>query len=113
MKDPKIVEMQLKELEQLRKQLEKSAAPPRWNADPADVQKSVARLVLALIEFLRKLLEKQAIRRMENGTLTPEETEQMGLALMRLEETIHDIAKRFGLKPEDLNLDLGPLGRLI
>jgi hypothetical protein len=108
-----VVEMQVAEIEALRKELERRAAPPRWNADPKDVQKSVARLVLALIEFLRKLLEKQAIRRMENGSLTPEETEQMGLALMRLEETVHDIAKRFGLTPDDLNLDLGPLGRLI
>ena len=112
-KKPDIVAMQVRELDSLRKELARRTAPPRWNADPKDVQKSVARLVLALIEFLRKLLEKQAIRRMEHGTLTPEETEQMGLALMRLEETVHDIARRFGLKPEDLNLDLGPLGRLI
>ena len=109
-----MVEMQVRELESLRKELERRVeAAPRWNADPKDVQKSVARLVLALIEFLRKLLEKQAIRRMEGGTLTAEETEAIGLALMRLEETVHDLALRFGLKPEDLNLDLGPLGRLI
>ena len=86
---------------------------PRWNADPEEVQRSVARLVLALVEFLRKLMEKQAIRRMEAGTLTEEETENVGLALMKLEETLHDIAARFGLKPDELNLDLGPLGRLI
>ena len=86
---------------------------PRWNADPEEVQKSVARLVLALVEFLRKLMERQAIRRMEAGTLTEEETENVGLALMKLEETLHDIAARFGLKPDELNLDLGPLGRLI
>ena len=108
----RVAEMQVKELEALRKQIARTA-PPRWNADPKDVQKSVARLVLALIEFLRKLLEKQAIRRMEAGTLTSEETEAIGLALMRLEETVHDLARRFGLRPEDLNLDLGPLGRLI
>ncbi len=106
--------MQVMELDSLRKEIEKRVEQaPRWNADPKDVQKSVARLVLALIEFLRKLLEKQAIRRMESGTLTAEETEAIGLALMRLEETVHDLARRFGLKPEDLNLDLGPLGRLI
>ena len=86
---------------------------PRWNADPEEVQRSVARLVLALVEFLRKLMEKQAIRRMEAGTLTEEETENVGLALMKLEETLHEIAGRFGLTPEELNLDLGPLGRLI
>jgi hypothetical protein len=114
MKKKDVVAMQVRELESLRKELERRAdQAPRWNADPKDVQKSVARLVLALIEFLRKLLEKQAIRRMESGTLTTEETEAIGLALMRLEETVHDLARRFGLRPEDLNLDLGPLGRLI
>jgi hypothetical protein len=76
------------------------------------VQRSVAKLVLTLMEFLRKLFEKQAIRRMEAGSLTPEETEALGLALMRLEETITGLATQFELSPEDLNLDLGPLGRL-
>lgn len=114
MKKKDVVAMQVRELDSLRKEIEKRVEQaPRWNADPKDVQKSVARLVLALIEFLRKLLEKQAIRRMEAGTLTTEETEAIGIALMRLEETVHDLARRFGLKPEDLNLDLGPLGRLI
>jgi hypothetical protein len=114
MKKDDVVALQVRDLERLRKEIERRAASaPRWNADPKDVQKSVARLVLALIEFLRKLLEKQAIRRMEGGTLTSEETEAIGLALMRLEETVRDLALRFGLKPEDLNLDLGPLGRLI
>jgi hypothetical protein len=108
-----VVALQIKELESLRKELEKRAQPPRWNADPEDVQRSVVRLVLALVEFLRKLLEKQAIRRMENDTLTPEETERVGQALMKLEETVRDLARQFGLQPEDLNLDLGPLGRLI
>ena len=64
------------------------------------------------MEFLRKLMERQAIRRMERRTLKPAEVEAIGLALMRLEETIHQIGSRFGLAPEDLNLDLGPLGRL-
>ena len=114
MKKKDVVAMQVRELESLRKEIERRVdQAPRWNADPKDVQKSVARLVLALIEFLRKLLEKQAIRRMESGSLSAEETEAIGLALMRLEETVHDLARRFGLKPEDLNLDLGPLGRLI
>ena len=63
-------------------------------------------------EFLRQLFEKQTIRRMEQGTLTAEETEKLGVALMRLEETVRDLAGRFGLSPEELNLDLGPLGRL-
>lgn len=88
------------------------AAAPRWNASPEDVERSVARLVLALVDFLRQLMERQAIRRMEQGTLTEEEVERLGQALMRLEETVHEMARRFGLDPEDLNLDLGPLGSL-
>jgi len=81
----------------------------RWNPDPEDVQKSVAQLVLTIVEFLRKLMERQAVRRMESNTLTPEEVEAVGTALMRLEETVHELGSRFGLTPEDLNLDLGPI----
>ena len=104
-----------REVEALRQELEHRVgelAPARWNADPEDVQRSVAKLVLTLMEFLRKLFEKQAIRRMEAGSLSPEETEALGLALMRLEETITSLAAQFELSPDDLNLDLGPLGRL-
>ncbi|MET0213408.1 MAG: gas vesicle protein GvpK [Vicinamibacterales bacterium] len=104
------------ELKELRKQLERSAAdqsPLRWNANPEDVQRSVAQLVLTLVDFIRKLLERQAIRRMEGGTLTEQQIEDVGRALMRLEETINDIAAKFGIKPEDLNLDLGPVGKLV
>jgi hypothetical protein len=107
---------EVQELESLRAELERQAAragTPRWNADPEDVQRSVARLVLTLVEFVRQLLERQAIRRLEGGTLTDEQTEAVGVALMRLEETVRDIAARFELAPEDLNLDLGPLGRLL
>ena len=109
------IRLEIEEIDALRAEIERQAAAvaPRWNADPEEVQKSVARLVLALVEFLRKLMEKQAIRRMEAGTLTDDEVENVGLALMKLEETLHDIAGRFGLAPDDLNLDLGPLGRLI
>jgi hypothetical protein len=88
------------------------AAPVRWNPEPEDVQRSVVRLVLSLIEFIRKLMERQAIRRLEAETLTPEEIENVGLALMRLEKTVRQIAKRFKIDVEDLNLDLGPIGRL-
>jgi hypothetical protein len=107
--------LEVRELESLRAELERQAGlatTPRWNADPEDVRRSVARLVLTLVEFVRQLLERQAIRRMEGGTLTDEETEAIGVALMRLEETVRDLAARFELAPEDLNLDLGPLGRL-
>jgi hypothetical protein len=102
-------------VEALRQELEQRVAdiaPARWNANPEDVQRSVAKLVLTLMEFLRKLFEKQTLRRMEEQSLTAEETEAIGLALMRLEETITDLAGRFGLSVDELNLDLGPLGRL-
>ena len=102
------------ELEELRRELERiGTAPVRWNADPDDVQRSVAQLVLTLVEFIRKLLERQAIRRMEAGTLNERQTEDVGRALMKLEETLHDIAARFGLSPDELNLDLGPIGKLM
>ena len=104
------------ELEDLRKELERVAStrsPLRWNADPDEVQRSVAQLVLTLVEFNRKLLERQAIRRMEAGTLTTQQTEDVGQALMKLEETVRDIAAKFGIPPDELNLDLGPLGKLM
>ena len=103
------------QLDDLRRELERtrSSAPLRWNADPDDVQRSVAQLVLTLVEFIRKLLERQAIRRMEAGTLTDAQTEDIGRALMKLEETVVDIAAKFGILPEDLNLDLGPVGKLM
>jgi len=85
----------------------------RWNPEPEDVQRSVARLVLTIVEFLRRLMERQAIRRMEQRTMTKKEVEAVGLALMRLEETITAIGRRFGLSPDDLNLDLGPGGTLM
>ena len=87
--------------------------PARWNPDPEDVRKSVLKLVLTLAEFLRQLLERQALRRMESGTLTDEEIESIGRGLAQLEQTIHELAAQFDLDPKDLNLDLGPLGRLI
>jgi len=65
--------------------------------------------VLTIVEFLRTLMERQAVRRMEANTLRPEEIEAVGTALMRLEETVRDLGKRFGLEAEDLNLDLGPI----
>jgi hypothetical protein len=106
----------VQELEAMRLELQQFAArtsPPRWNANPDDVRKSVVQLVLTLVEFIRQLLERQAIRRMEAGTLTADETEAVGLALMRLEETVRELSAQFGLVPEDLNLDLGPVGKLM
>ena len=106
---------ELAKLDDLRRELERTSAssPLRWNADPDDVQRSVAQLVLTLVEFIRKLLERQAIRRMEAGTLTDQQTEDIGRALMKLEQTVVDIAARFGVLPDDLNLDLGPIGKLM
>ena len=104
------------EVESLRAELDRlraAGAPPRWNANPEDVRRSVAKLVLTLVEAIRQLLERQAIRRMEANTLTDAETEAIGLALMRLEETIRDIGSQFDLAPEDLSLDLGPIGKLV
>ena len=107
---------EIEELDALRREIERAAgrgSPLRWNPDPDDVQRSVMQLVLTLVEFIRRLLERQAIRRMETGTLTDAETENIGRALMQLEATIRDLSARFGIPPEELNLDLGPLGKLL
>ena len=112
----KLASLEVREIESLRAELDRvsaSASPPRWNADPEDVRRSVAKLVLTLVEFIRQVLERQAIRRMDAGTLTAAETEAVGLALMRLEETVRDLGRQFGLALEDLNLDLGPIGKLM
>ena len=87
--------------------------PSRINIDAQSVEQGLAKLVLTLIEFIRRLLEKQAVRRMEGGDLSPEQIEELGLALMRLEAKLHELKTQFGLTDEDLNLDLGPIGRLI
>jgi hypothetical protein len=100
----------------LREQLEAriaEAMPARWNPDPEEVRRAVMKLVLTIVEFVRQLLERQAVRRMEAQTLTPEQIEAVGLALMRLEDAVRDLAKQSGLEYSELNLDLGPLGRLI
>lgn len=81
----------------------------RWNPDPDDVQRSVIKLVLTLVELIRKLMERQAIRRMDDKTLTSAETEAVGKALMEIERTVREIGTQFDLTPEDLNLDLGTL----
>ncbi|HEY7914792.1 MAG TPA: gas vesicle protein K [Blastocatellia bacterium] len=89
------------------------ALPDRINIDAKSVEQGLAKLVLTLIEFIRRLLEKQAVRRMEGGDLSPEQIEELGLALMKLEEKVEELKSRFGLQDSDLNLDLGPVGRLI
>jgi hypothetical protein len=85
----------------------------RIDCSPEDIEQGLAKLVLSIIELLRQLLERQAVRRMEGGSLSDEQVEQMGLALMKLEAKIGELAQHFNLTPADLNLDLGPLGRLL
>ena len=100
--------------EGVRRMLDQRAdADGRIALSPDTVEQDLARLVLGLVAFLRRLMELQAIRRMEAGSLTEDEEEALGLTLMRAETALADIAARFGLTPEDLVLDLGPLGRSI
>jgi len=103
------------ELDDLRREVERlrGILPERVDVDPEGIDNGLAKLVLTLVEFLRQLLEKQAVRRMEGGTLTDDEVERMGLALMRLEQKVQEMARAFGLDPSELNLGLGPLGRLL
>ena len=86
--------------------------PERINADAAGPETGLARLVLTLIEVLRKVLEHQAVRRMEGGRLTDEEVERLGLALAKLNDRMSELKRVFGLSEEDLQIDLGPLGRV-
>jgi uncharacterized protein YjiS (DUF1127 family) len=87
--------------------------PRRVNTDPERVERGLAQLVLTLIELLRQLMERQALRRMEQGTLDDEQVERLGLTFMRLAERMEELKAEFGLADEDLNLDLGPLGTLL
>lgn len=89
-----------------------SGTASRIDCNSENIEQGLARLVLGLIDLLRRLLERQAIRRMEGNSLTDEQVEEVGLSLMKLERKIRELAEQFGLKPEDLNLDLGPLGNL-
>lgn len=81
--------------------------------DRDSVERSLVSLVLTLVELLRQLMERQAIRRVEEGDLSDETIEEIGTTLMALEERMAELRDHFGLTPEDLNLDLGPLGRLL
>ena len=97
------------------KETEKSRQAPleRIKANPQNVEKGLAKLVLTLIELIRKLLEKQAMRRIENGSLSEAEVERVGETLMKLENKMGELKEIFGLEDEDLNLNLGPLGNLL
>jgi len=110
--DPEIETTNAEEfVEQLRRVTD--TLPSRINVDPQSVEQGLAKLVLTLIEFIRRLLEKQAVRRMEGGDLSPQQIEDLGLALMKLEAKLEELKAQFGLEGEDLNIDLGPIGRLI
>jgi hypothetical protein len=103
------------DLDTLRAELRhvEGALPDRIDIDPAGLERGLAQLVLTIVELLRQLLERQAVRRMEGNSLSDEEVERVGLALMKLEEKVHELAHQFGLKPSDLNINLGPLGDLL
>ncbi len=89
-----------------------AATSRRVDIDPERVQQGLGQLVLTLVKLLHVLLERQAIRRMDGGELTDDEIEQVGLTLMRQAEEIDRLRRLLGLAEEDLNLDLGPLGKL-
>ena len=89
------------------------ALPSRIDVDPEAVGRDLGRLVLTLIELLRQVVEHQAVRRMDDPDLSEEQVERMGLALLRLEEKMGEMRQLFGLAAEDLNIDLGPLGKLL
>ncbi len=96
------------ELEKLQEGL-----PRRINADVQNVEQGLAKLVLTLIELLRQLLEKQAVRRMEAGSLGDDQIENLGVTLMKLENKMKELQGVFGLEDADLNINLGPLGDLL
>jgi hypothetical protein len=101
--------------ELLRQELDEltRALPRRLEADPENLEKGLAKLVLTLVEFLRRVLEHQAVRRLEAGTLREDEEERLGMAFLRLREQMQELITTLGLTEEDLNVDLGPLGRLL
>jgi len=81
--------------------------------DPEAAERGLAALVLTIVELLRQLMERQALRRVEDGSVTDEQAERLGYTLMRLDERMTELREHFGLEPEDLNIDLGPLGTLL
>ena len=89
------------------------AFPRRVNADPEQVERGLAQLVLTLVELLRQLMERQALRRMETGTLTDDEVERMGETFMKLDQRMQELKEHFELEDRDLNINLGPLGNLL
>jgi hypothetical protein len=103
------------DIEAVARELERvgTAFPRRVNADPERVEQGLAQLVLTLVELLRQLMERQALRRMDRGTLTDDEIERLGETFMKLEQRMEELKREFRLEDSDLNLDLGPLGKLL
>ena len=102
------------DLEAIRRELELlRPLSRRVNADPERVERGLAQLVLTLVELLRQLMERQALRRIEQGTLTEDQIERLGQTFMKLEQRMEELKREFGLEDEDLNLNLGPLGDLL
>lgn len=91
----------------------RATSPNRVVLDPDKVERGLAQLVLTVIELLRQLMERQALHRVENGTIDDAAIERLGLAFMRLDERMEELKVTFGLSAEDLNIDLGPLGKLM
>ena len=89
------------------------ALPRRVTVDGETVERGLAQLVLTLVELLRQLMERQALHRMDAGTLADEEIDRLGETFMKLADRMDELKEHFGLQDEDLNLDLGPLGRLL
>jgi hypothetical protein len=87
--------------------------PQRLETDPESVERDLFKLVLTIIELVRQLMEKQALRRVDQGDLTDEQIEGLGTGLMHLEEAMDELKSRYNLTTADLNIDLGPLGRLL
>lgn len=87
--------------------------PRRLETDSESVQRDLMKLVLTIIELVRQLMERQAIRRVDEGDLSDDQVEELGVGLMRLEEAMLQLREQFDLTAEDLNLDLGPLGTLL
>ena len=114
MSDDKII-IQSESIDEIAEELEKveNALPNKINADPDNVESGLSKLVLTLIELIRKLMEKQAMRRIESNSLNEEEIERLGETLMKLENKMNELKEIFGLTDEDLNLNLGPLGDLM
>lgn len=100
-------------LDRDRREPEPMTARQRINSDPESVERGLVTLVLTLVELLRQLMERQALRRVEDGSLAEEQVENVGRTLMSLESRMAELTEHFGLSPEDLNIDLGPLGPLL